>query len=119
VGSSVVAAAWERFSGAIIQEFIYDSWWSYLSPPDREFPAEVRWLLHHAFGEVARRARSPRVDWGSVLVRWVLDPCWWPLVVEGDDGCSGGGAVAVWFIEASRHPHASIVPPPSLPPSSQ
>lgn len=68
VGSDEVAAAWERLSGAIMQEFIYDAWFSYLSP-DREFPVEVRRLLNHAFGEVARRARSPRIDWGAAIIR--------------------------------------------------
>jgi hypothetical protein len=70
VGSAAVAAAWERLSGAVVQEFVYDSFYSYLTP-DREFPAAVRGLLNAAFGEAARRARSPRLDWGKVLVGWV------------------------------------------------
>ncbi len=67
MGSPEVAAAWERLSAAVVQEFVYDSWWAYISP-DREFPAEVRRLLRRAFGDVARRARDPRVDWGGVLI---------------------------------------------------
>lgn len=47
-------------------QFIYDSWFSQLSP-DREFPSEVRWLLNHAFGQFCRRAT--RLDWIQLLVR--------------------------------------------------
>lgn len=68
VGDDAVADAWEAFAGAIVQEFIYDAWWSYLSP-DTAFPAEVRRLLHDAFGGGAARARSARHDWGAALLR--------------------------------------------------
>jgi len=57
VGSPQVVAAWEVLSGAVVQEFIYDSWWSSLSP-DVDFPAAVRGALNAAFGEVARAARG-------------------------------------------------------------
>ena len=57
MGSPEVVAAWEVLSGAVVQEFIYDSWWSSLSP-DVDFPAAVRGALNAAFGEVARAARG-------------------------------------------------------------
>ncbi|KAF6266509.1 PXA domain-containing protein [Scenedesmus sp. NREL 46B-D3] len=66
VGSEVVATAWDKLCNSIIQEFIYDAWFSRLSP-DREFPAEVRWQLNHAFGQASRRAK--RLDWTSLLIR--------------------------------------------------
>lgn len=48
-------------------QFIYDAWFGQLSP-DREFPAEVRWQLNHAFGQASRRAK--RLDWTSLLIRY-------------------------------------------------
>lgn len=59
-------------------QFIYDSWFSQLSP-DREFPAEVRWLLNHTFGQFSKRAQ--RIDWTPLLVRYgaqgqELYNCW-------------------------------------------
>ena len=55
--SSVVEHAWETLCGSIVQEFIYDSWYCSLTP-DREFPAEIRRILNHAFGQGAARARG-------------------------------------------------------------
>ncbi|WIA09198.1 hypothetical protein OEZ85_008608 [Tetradesmus obliquus] len=66
VGSELVASAWDKLCNSIIQEFIYDAWFGQLSP-DREFPAEVRWQLNHAFGQASRRAK--RLDWTSLLIR--------------------------------------------------
>lgn len=57
VRSSVVEHAWETLCGSIVQEFIYDTWYCSLTP-DREFPAEVRRILNHAFGQGAARARG-------------------------------------------------------------
>jgi hypothetical protein len=87
VGSAPVAAAWERLCGAVVQEFVYDSWYAAVTP-DTEFPAEVRRLLNAAFGEVARRARSQRVDWGAVLVRWAARGA------QGSTTAAVGGDVA-------------------------
>lgn len=64
VRSPPVEAAWEKLCGSIIQEFIYDTWYASLTP-DREFPAEIRRILNHAFGQLARRAR--RVNLRGVL----------------------------------------------------
>ncbi|KAI8107656.1 hypothetical protein M9435_002684 [Picochlorum sp. BPE23] len=57
VNSDVVSEAWFSFAGHIVQEFIYDTWYSHLTP-DKEFPAEVRALLNGAFGRLAKRART-------------------------------------------------------------
>jgi len=57
VRSTVVEHAWETLCGSIVQEFIYDTWYHYLSP-DKEFPAEIRKILNHAFGRLAVRARK-------------------------------------------------------------
>ena len=57
VRSTVVEHAWETLCGSIVQEFIYDTWYHYLSP-DKEFPAEIRRILNHAFGQLAVRART-------------------------------------------------------------
>jgi hypothetical protein len=57
VRSTVVEHAWETLCGSIVQEFIYDTWYHYLSP-DKEFPAEIRRILNHAFGRLAARART-------------------------------------------------------------
>lgn len=67
VGDAAVAAAWERFSGAVVQEFVYDAFFAGLSP-DAGVPREARRLLNGAFGQLARRARSRRIDWGGLLV---------------------------------------------------
>ena len=56
VGSSVVSLAWEGLCGSIVQEFIYDTWYSHLTP-DKQFPAEVRSLLNNAFGRLAYRVK--------------------------------------------------------------
>lgn len=48
----------------IVQEWVYDAFWGFLSP-DTTFPAEIRQLLHDAFGNVAERAH--RVDVNAVL----------------------------------------------------
>lgn len=68
VGSPEIADAWERLAAAVVQEFVYDSFWSYVSP-DTELPSEVRRLLHSVFGAAAARARAARVDWGALLLR--------------------------------------------------
>eukprot|EP00890_Picochlorum_soloecismus_P004147 jgi/Picsp_1/4733/NSC_02102-R1_protein len=60
VGSEAVCAAWENLAGAIVQEFIYDSWYSHLTP-DTQFPAEVRALLNSAFGRLSQRAKSVEI----------------------------------------------------------
>lgn len=57
VRSTVVEHAWETLCGSIVQEFIYDTWYHYLSP-DKEFPAEIRRILNHAFGRLSERARK-------------------------------------------------------------
>lgn len=64
VGNEVVASAWEQFVMLIVQEWVYDAFWGFLSP-DTTFPAEIRQLLHDAFGNVAERAH--RVDVNAVL----------------------------------------------------
>ncbi|GMH39284.1 hypothetical protein BSKO_07182 [Bryopsis sp. KO-2023] len=70
VNAPIVAGAWESFCGSILQEWVYDSWLS-LVTPDREFPAEVRRLLNEIFAEVTQRAR--RIDLRTVLIRDVCD----------------------------------------------
>lgn len=65
VCSPIVEHAWSTLSGSIIQEFLYDSFYSYLTP-DREFPAEARRVLNGAFGQLASRAR--RVDLRAALL---------------------------------------------------
>ncbi|CAL8462775.1 g2308 [Coccomyxa elongata] len=60
VASPVVEHAWETLCGSIIQEFVYDTWYSVLTP-DREFPREIRRILNTAFGELAGRARRADV----------------------------------------------------------
>ncbi|KAI3433581.1 hypothetical protein D9Q98_003392 [Chlorella vulgaris] len=57
VRAPVVEEAWSRFAGSIIQEFIYDTWYTSLTP-DKEFPAEVRRLLNMAFARLAQRSRQ-------------------------------------------------------------
>lgn len=69
VNAPIVECAWESFCGSIIQEWIYDSWFSMLSP-DREFPAEIRRLMNEAFAEIAQRAK--KVDLRTLLLRWVF-----------------------------------------------
>ena len=66
MGSSIVAAAWDGFCGSIIQEFIYDLFYSQLTD-DCEFPAEIRKALNNIFGQLCLRAK--RVDLGSLLIR--------------------------------------------------
>ena len=41
---------------AACAQFVYDVWYGQLTP-DHDFPAEVRSVLNHAFGELAARAR--------------------------------------------------------------
>ncbi|KAL4430933.1 hypothetical protein ABPG75_006189 [Micractinium tetrahymenae] len=64
VRAPVVEEAWARFAGSIVQEFLYDTWYAYITP-DREFPAEVRRILNTAFGQLALRAR--RLDLRAVM----------------------------------------------------
>jgi hypothetical protein len=66
VGSKVVEHAWERFCGGIIQQWIYATWYASLTP-DTEFPAEVRYLLNTAFGELCCRALT--MDVRGLLIR--------------------------------------------------
>lgn len=61
VDSEVVANAWFSFAGHIVQEFIYDTWYSHLTP-DTEFPAEVRALLNAVFGRLAKRAKKVNMN---------------------------------------------------------
>lgn len=70
VNAPIVESAWESFCGSIIQEWIYDSWFSMISP-DREFPAEVRRLMNEAFAEIAQRAK--KVDLRTLLLRDMCD----------------------------------------------
>ena len=71
VNAPIVESAWESFCGSIVQEWVYDSWFSILSP-DREFPAEIRRLLNEAFAEVSQRAK--KIDLRAVLIRSPLTP---------------------------------------------
>ena len=64
VRSEVVQNAWETLCGSIVQEFVYDTWYSGLSP-DKEFPAEVRRILNIAFGYLSERAR--KIDLCNVM----------------------------------------------------
>ncbi|GAB4817940.1 hypothetical protein N2152v2_004986 [Parachlorella kessleri] len=64
VRSPVVEHAWEALCSSIVQEFIYDTWYAALTP-DKEFPADVRRLLNHVFGQLASRSR--RLDLRAVL----------------------------------------------------
>ena len=73
VDSEVVANAWFSFAGHIVQEFIYDTWYSHLTP-DTEFPAEVRGLFNAAFGRLAKRAKKITI---KVLIAQMLE-----MVVE-------------------------------------
>ncbi|KAG1676950.1 hypothetical protein FOA52_014826 [Chlamydomonas sp. UWO 241] len=66
VGSKVVEYAWDRFIGAVVQQWVYSSWYSAMTP-DREFPIEVRHMLNSAFGELASRAST--VDVRALLIR--------------------------------------------------
>ena len=65
--------AWALFAGHIVQEFIYDTWYSSLTP-DTEFPASIRALLNAEFGRLAKRAKKVNL---MLLVSQALD-----LVVE-------------------------------------
>lgn len=49
----------------LLLQWVYDAWYRHMTP-DREFPAEVRLLLSHMFGELAGRARA--VDWRQLLL---------------------------------------------------
>ncbi len=51
-------------------QWVYDAWYRHMTP-DREFPAEVRGLLNHMFGELAGRARA--VDWRQVMLEQLPD----------------------------------------------
>ena len=54
-----------------LSQFVYDIWWGQLTP-NHEFPAQVRRILNHAFGELAARAR--RIDLRDVLLLCAPDP---------------------------------------------
>lgn len=47
----------DNFSLCCCAQFVYDAWYSMLTP-DREFPREIRRILNTAFGELAGRARQ-------------------------------------------------------------
>ena len=49
----------------ICMQFVYDAWYSSLTP-DREFPREIRRILNTAFGELVGRAR--RLDVRKTLL---------------------------------------------------
>ena len=52
-----VERAWERLNGAIVQYYIYEVWYCYISP-DREFAGMVRSIINGAFVSLASRGRS-------------------------------------------------------------
>ena len=52
-----VEESWETFASCIIQEFVYDMWYVFITN-DVEFPAVVRVILNGAFGELALRGRA-------------------------------------------------------------
>jgi hypothetical protein len=52
-----VERAWERLNGAIVQYYIYEAWYCYISP-DREFAAMVRSIINGSFVSLASRGRS-------------------------------------------------------------
>ena len=64
VGCPEVCRAWELLCGSIVQQFIYDTWYSAMTP-DKDFPARVRAMLNEAFGRLAQRTKA--VDLGAVL----------------------------------------------------
>ena len=52
-----VEESWETLASCIIQEFVYDMWYVFITG-DVEFPAVVRTILNGAFGELALRGRA-------------------------------------------------------------
>ncbi|CAG9467049.1 unnamed protein product [Pedinophyceae sp. YPF-701] len=70
VNAPAVEAAWELLSDSIIQEFIYDAWWTQITD-DRQLPAEARRLLNNLFGELSSRAKD--LDLRPLLLRDVPD----------------------------------------------
>lgn len=65
--SSELADAWQQFAGLVIQEFIYDCWWSCLSP-DTCFPAHVRGVLNGAFAALLKRGKTLNVHTCSTRI---------------------------------------------------
>ncbi|QDZ18518.1 Phox-associated sorting nexin [Chloropicon primus] len=59
-----VEESWEVFASCIVQEFIYDLWYVFITN-DVEFPAVVRVILNGAFGELALRGRA--LDMPSII----------------------------------------------------
>jgi hypothetical protein len=51
-----LALAWQHLSDLIIQDFIYDAFWSEMSP-DTQFPKQVRQLLNDVFAILVHRSR--------------------------------------------------------------
>jgi hypothetical protein len=76
--------------------------------PDREFPAEVRGLLNHMFGELAGRARA--VDWRQVMLEQLPDLLTHDIeryrCVQGCSRAGAGVAVRCWLLH-TRLGHAS------------
>lgn len=52
-----LADEWDRFSGVVLQEFIYDAWWGRLSP-DLRFVAHTRFVFNDAFAALLQRGRA-------------------------------------------------------------
>ena len=65
--SSELADAWQQFSSLVTQEFIYDCWWSCLSP-DTRFPAHVRAVLNSAFAALLHRGKALSVHTCSTRI---------------------------------------------------
>ena len=59
-----VEESWETLASCIVQEFVYDLWYVFITS-DYEFPAAVRVVLNGAFGELALRGRA--LDLPSII----------------------------------------------------
>lgn len=59
-----VEDSWETLASCIVQEFVYDLWYVFITS-DYEFPAAVRVVLNGAFGELALRGRA--LDLPSII----------------------------------------------------
>ncbi|KAH9311250.1 hypothetical protein KI387_026285, partial [Taxus chinensis] len=70
IDSPVVAAAVDKFTQKIVQEFITDLWYSSVTP-DREFPDQIRLLINDVLGEVAQRLKH--INLIELLTRDVVD----------------------------------------------
>jgi hypothetical protein len=56
IGDEVLIEAWTEFSNMMIQEFVYDACWNYLSP-DVSVPRELRQRFNNAFAVILGRCR--------------------------------------------------------------